>query len=155
MSHFMTNNRLKLQEAPFFGGNLTIFLQENAYGATNTPPMSCEWHHNVTLSLCRSDFQFWPLLSPVVQSLTTWEHRVLLASKPFLISAITCLTLRSVTHVANQAWLKVGKWAELCGTAIQSQLVIEPEQAPDVPSPCKNKFNIEEDTWSSYQILSW
>jgi hypothetical protein len=49
----------------------------------------------------------------------------------------------------------MGKWADLCGTAMQSQLLIEPEQAPDIPSPCKNKFNIEEDTWSSYQILSW
>ena len=26
---------------------------------------------------------------------------------------------------------------------MQSQLLIEPEQAPDIPSPCKNKFNIE------------
>ena len=49
----------------------------------------------------------------------------------------------------------MGKWADPCGTAIQGQLVIEPEQAPDIPSPDKNKFNIEEVTWTSYQILSW
>ena len=49
----------------------------------------------------------------------------------------------------------MGKWANPSGTAILGQLLIEPEQAPDIPSPCKNKFNIEEDTWSSYQILSW
>ena len=47
----------------------------------------------------------------------------------------------------------MGKWADPCGTAIQGQLVIEPEQAPDIPSPVKNKFNIEEGTWPSYQIL--
>ena len=60
-----------------------------------------------------------------------------------------------ICNTTNKAWLRVGKWADLCGTAMQSQLATEPEQAPDVPSPCKNKFNIEEDTWSSYQILSW
>ena len=49
----------------------------------------------------------------------------------------------------------MGKWADPCDTAIQGQLVIEPEQAPDIPSPVKNKFNIEEGTWPSYQILSW
>jgi hypothetical protein len=48
----------------------------------------------------------------------------------------------------------MGKWADPCGTAIQGQPVTEPEQAPDIPSPFKNQFNIEEDTWSSYQILS-
>ena len=37
----------------------------------------------------------------LVQSLTTWEHWVLLTSKPFLISVVTYLTIRSVTHVAN------------------------------------------------------
>ena len=31
---------------------------------------------------------------------------------------------------------------------MQSQLLIEPEQAPDIPSPCKNKSNIEEDACS-------
>ena len=40
----------------------------------------------------------------------------------------------------------LGKWANPWGTAIQGQLLIEPEQAPDIPSPFKNKFNIEEDT---------
>ena len=49
----------------------------------------------------------------------------------------------------------MGKWADPCVTAIQGQLVIEPDQAPDIPSPDKNKFNIEEVTWTSYQILSW
>ena len=41
------------------------------------------------------------------------------------------------------------------GTAMLGQLATEQEQAPRTLSPCKNKFNIEEDTWSSYQILSW
>ena len=44
--------------------------------------------------------------------------------------------------------------ANPCSTAMQGQLMMEPEQAPDIHIPNKNKFNIEEDTWSSYQILS-
>ena len=48
----------------------------------------------------------------------------------------------------------VGKWADPGGTAIPGQPVTEPEQAPGTLSPYKNQFNIEEDTWSSYQILS-
>ena len=37
------------------------FLQESASGATNTPPVGCEWHYNITLIIiCQSDSQFWP-----------------------------------------------------------------------------------------------
>ena len=42
----------------------------------------------------------------------------------------------------------MGKWADPCGTAIQGQLMIEPEQAPDIPSPFKNQNNIEGATTS-------
>jgi len=38
----MTNNGLKLQQALFSKPVLTIFLQENAFGATNTPPVGRE-----------------------------------------------------------------------------------------------------------------
>ena len=31
-------------------------LQENGFDATNTPPLGCEWHYNITLILmCQSD----------------------------------------------------------------------------------------------------
>ena len=52
-------------------------------------------------------------------------------------------------------WSLVGKWADPCGTAMQGQLLTGPEQAPDIPSPFKNQFNIEESISPSYQILSW
>ena len=57
-------------------------------------------------------------------------------------------------------WTKIckslmGKWADPCDTAIQGQLVKPALQATDLVSPGKNQINIEEDTWSSYQILSW
>ena len=48
-----------------------------------------------------------------------------------------------------------GSWADPCGTAIQGQPVKPALQATDLVSPGKNQVNIEEDTWSSYQILSW
>ena len=38
----------------------------------------------------------------------------------------------------------VGKCADPCGTAIQGQHMIEPQQAADTLSPSKNQFNIEE-----------
>ena len=38
----------------------------------------------------------------------------------------------------------VGKCADPCGTAIQGQHMIEPQQAADILSPSKNQFNIEE-----------
>ena len=49
----------------------------------------------------------------------------------------------------------MGKWSNPCGTAIQGRLVKPALQATDLVSPGKNQINIEEDTWSSYQILSW
>ena len=49
----------------FFQSNSDHFLQENGFDATNTPPVGCEWHYNITLIImCQSDSQFWPLLSP-------------------------------------------------------------------------------------------
>ena len=39
----------------------------------------------------------------------------------------------------------MGKCAVPCGTAIQGQHMMEPQQAADTPSPSKNQFNIEED----------
>ena len=38
----------------------------------------------------------------------------------------------------------VGKCADPCGTAIQGQHAIKPQQAADTLSPSKNQFNIEE-----------
>ena len=38
----------------------------------------------------------------------------------------------------------VGKCADPCGTAVQGQHMIEPQQAADTLSPSKNQFNIEE-----------
>ena len=38
----------------------------------------------------------------------------------------------------------VGMCANPCGTAIQGQHLIEPQQAADALSPSKNQFNIEE-----------
>ena len=49
----------------------------------------------------------------------------------------------------------LGKWADPRGTAIRGQPVKPALQATDLVSPGKNQINIEEDTWSSYQILSW
>jgi hypothetical protein len=47
-------------------------LQENGFGAANTPPVGCEWHCNITLIImCQSDSQFWPLPSPTASSV---EH---------------------------------------------------------------------------------
>ena len=54
----------------FFQSNSDHFLQENGFDATNTPPVGCEWHYNITLIImCQSDSQFWPLLSPTAASL--------------------------------------------------------------------------------------
>ena len=39
----------------------------------------------------------------------------------------------------------MGKCAVPCGTAIQGQHMMEPQQAADTLSPSKNQFNIEED----------
>ena len=49
----------------------------------------------------------------------------------------------------------IGEWAVPSGTAMLGQPMTEPEQAPELLSPDKNQFNIEETTWISYQILSW
>ncbi len=142
-SHFMTTNCLRLQEAPFSQRGYDRFSQENAFGATNAPPVGCEWHHNITLIINSS-------VRLSVLNLT-------FANSPSFRRAVFFELGRGTLWCLDprEAWLWVGKWADLCGTAMQSQLLMEPEQAPDIPSPCKNKFNIEEDTWSSYQILSW
>ena len=53
------------------------FLQENALGLTNTPPVGCEWHYDITLIvMCQSDSQFWPLLWPTATSVksSSVEH---------------------------------------------------------------------------------
>jgi hypothetical protein len=52
-------------------------LQENGFNATNTPPVGCEWHYDITLIvMCQSDSQFWPLLWPTATSLksSSVEH---------------------------------------------------------------------------------
>ena len=55
------------------------FLQENGFDATNTPPVGCEWHYNITLIImCQSDSQFWPLLSPTATSLKSKPFRAML-----------------------------------------------------------------------------
>ena len=70
----------------FFQSNSDHFLQENGFDATNTPPVGCEWHYNITLIImCQSDSQFWP------------HHR-----SPNLFE----LCCRSVTHLARHDW----KW---------------------------------------------
>ena len=58
-------------------------------------------------------------------------------------------------HWENLAvYLLMGKGANPCSTARQGRLVKPALQATDLVPPGKNQMNIEEDTWSSYQILS-
>ena len=52
-------------------------LQENGFDATDTPPLGCEWHYNITLiAMCQSDSLLWPFLSPTATSLksSSVEH---------------------------------------------------------------------------------
>ena len=144
----MANNCLKLQQAPLSKPVLTIFYKK----MLSARQIRHLWvASDITISLS-SYSHFWTLLSPAE---TVWSSAALGNQPKF--SKCTCFIKlsRGSFEVLICGWLKVGKWADLCGTAMQSQLAIDPEQAPDDPSPCKNKFNIEEDTWSSYQILSW
>jgi hypothetical protein len=48
----------------------------------------------------------------------------------------------------------MGPESEPSGTAMLGRIMEELVQALKIPSPFKNQFNIEENTWSSYQILS-
>ena len=49
----------------------------------------------------------------------------------------------------------VGSEPILAVLQCKAKLATGPEQAPETQSPYKNQFNIEKDTWSLYQILSW
>ena len=81
-------------------------------------------------------------------------RRKLFLSIPKLFQSTVHYTITIYTFVTFRLRL-LGKWAVPCGTAIQGQLVKLALQATDLISPDKNQINIEEDTWSSYQILSW